>query len=428
MPVPGDALFEALDHREEAPRGLEVLDGLQDVVLGPDQLVRLSQIGDAAVPDDLPTHPRHQRIRRDSRESIGPTALQPDLELRGRFLGAPRRVYLLEPFLHDRFGLFEIPPETPLQAHERVGHIVYGIAVIPEVVLEHPVRYGLPAAVVEHDPGPDVRVDHKPAQGPQEQVQVVRRALLPAFGVGDADYTVHVLVGVGDAVHLQLQRPDKPGEPRREAHYYHVVARTDAPIRAAPVTHERARLVVERNLLAGAEALFVEDVGLELRVAEVRLFRQAQAAPLWFSTYTSPALVRGPFRMFVPSGRDPETLAQYVQDLLVARVVSRRDVPDSAAEAETPGDQVLSFCYRLDGETVSFEDSMLDGELDAFVRDARPGLEPARRHGHVVARCGKASDFPEVPRSFLHGSASHHPCSDSFSQPVYRSMLYGSGW
>src|SRR5215210_7832633 len=57
MPVPGDTLLEALDHGEEAPRGLEVLDVLQNVVLGPDQLVRLGQIGDAAVPYDLPhTH------------------------------------------------------------------------------------------------------------------------------------------------------------------------------------------------------------------------------------------------------------------------------------------------------------------------------------------------------------------------------------
>src|SRR5919112_5376659 len=428
MPVPGDTLLEALDHGEEAPRGLEVLDILQDVMLGPDQLVRLGQIGDAAIPDDLPTHPRHQRICGNTRESVGPTALQPDLELRGRLLGAPRCVYILEPFLHDRFGLFEIPPEASFEAHELVGHIAYGIAVLHEVVLEHPVRYGPLAAVVEHEHSPYVRVDHKAAQGPQEQVKIVRRALLPALGVGDADYAVYVLVGVGDAVHLQLQRPYEPGEPRREAHHYQVIARPDAPASTAPVTHERARLVVERNLLAGAEASFVEDVGFELRVAEVRIFRQAQAAPLWFSTYTSPALVRGPFRMFVPSGRDPETLAQYVQDLLVARVVSRRDVPDSAAEAETPGDQVVPSRYRLDGETVSLENRMPDGELSAFVGHSRPRLEPARRHSHVVARCGKASDFPEVPRSFLHGSASHHPCSDSFSRPVYRSMLYGSGW
>src|SRR5215210_2568286 len=275
MPVPGDTLLEALDHGEEAPRGLEVLDVLQNVVLGPDQLVRLGQIGDAAVPYDLPTHPRHQRVRGDTRESIGSAALQGDLQLGRRLLGTSRRVDLFEPFLHDRFGLFEIPPEAPLQAHELVGHIVYGIAVLLEVSREHPVRYGLIAAVVEHEHGPDVGVDHEAAQGPQEQVEVVRRALLPAFGVGDTDYAVYVLAGVGGAVHLQLQRPDEPGEPRREAHHYYVVTRTDAPVCAASVANEGVRLLVERDLHTGAEALFVEDVGLELRVAEVRLLGQA---------------------------------------------------------------------------------------------------------------------------------------------------------
>ncbi len=174
-----------------------------------------------------------------------------------------------------------------------------GIAVLLQVRFEHTVRHGLFTAVVEHEHGPDVRVDHEAAQGPQEQVQVVRRALLPALRVGDADYAFYVLVGVGDAVHLQLQRPDEPGEPRRETHHDDVVARPDAPARAASVAHEGARLVVEGDLLAGAEALLVEDVGLELGVAEVRLFRESQAGLVLPSGDTSSALIGGPFGVFV---------------------------------------------------------------------------------------------------------------------------------
>src|SRR5215218_2989733 len=143
-----------------------------------------------------------------------------------------------------------------------------------QIFLEDPVRHDLLTAVVEHEHGPHVRVDHETAQRTEEQVQVVRRALLPTLRVGDADYAVYVLVCVGDAVHLELQRPDEPGEPRGDAHHYYVVTRPDAPAWTTPIAHEGARLVVEGNLLAGTEMLLVEDIGLQLRIAEVRLFRQ----------------------------------------------------------------------------------------------------------------------------------------------------------
>ena len=227
--MPRDALLEPLDRREEAPRGFEVFDVLQDVVLGPDQLVRLCQVGDAAVPDHLPAHPRHERVRGDSGEGVGPSALEPYPELGSRLLGAPRRVDQLEPALHHGLGLFEVPPEAPLQAHVLVRHVVCRVAVLLQVSPEHTVRHGLFTTVVEHEHGPNVRVDHEATQGSQQQVQVVRCALLPTLRVGDADYAVYVLVCVGDAVHLELQRPDEPGEPRGNAHHDYVVTRPDAP-------------------------------------------------------------------------------------------------------------------------------------------------------------------------------------------------------
>src|SRR5215218_6990983 len=277
-----------------------------------------------------------------------------------------------------------------------------------QIFLEDPVRHDLLTAVVEHEHGPHVRVDHETAQRTEEQVQVVRRTLLPTLRVGDADYAVYVLVRVGDAVHLELQRPDEPGEPRGNAHQYYVVARPYAPARTAPVAHKRARLVVEGNLLAGTEMLLVEDVGLELGVAEVRLFGQVQTSIAIPSRDASSALIRGPFRIlvFAASGRNLEALAQDAQDLLVARVVSGRDVPDSTPEAEAPGQQVLPFCYGLDGEAVAFEDRVSHGKLGASVGHPRPRLEPARRYRHVVARRGEASDILEIPCSFFHSGAS----------------------
>ena len=64
---------------------------------------------------------------------------------------------------------------------------------------------------------------------------------------------------------------------------------------------------MQGDLLAGAEMLLVEDVGLELGVAEVRLFGQLQAGLVLPSRDASPALVGGPFRIFVFAafGRDP---------------------------------------------------------------------------------------------------------------------------
>src|SRR5215217_9669298 len=126
-----------------------------------------------------------------------------------------------------------------------------------QIFLEDPVRHDLLTAVVEHEHSPHVRVDHETAQRTEEQVQVVRRALLPTLRVGDANYAVYVLVCVGDAVHLELQRPDEPGEPRGNAHHYYEVSRPDAPARSPPVAHEGARLVADGDLLAETEMLFV---------------------------------------------------------------------------------------------------------------------------------------------------------------------------
>src|ERR687898_345711 len=356
LPVPGDALLEALDCREETPRGIEVLDVLQDEVLGPDQLVRLRQIGDAAVPYYLLAHPRHQRVRGDPGEGVGSSALESNLELGRRLLGAPHRVHLLQPSPHDGFGPFEIPPEAPLQAHELVRQVVYRVSVLFQVRPEHTVRHSLLSALVEHEHGPHVRVDHETAQGPKEQIQVVRCALLPALRVGNADYAVYVLVRVGDAFHLEFQRPDESGEPRSDAHHYYVVTRPNAPARSAPVAHEGAWLVVERNLLAGAELLLVEDVGLKFGVAEIRLFGQLQADHVLPSRNTPPALIGSSFRIliFATFRRDAQTLAEDAQDLLVARVIAGLDVPYCATETETPGEQILPFCYGLDGEAVAF--------------------------------------------------------------------------
>jgi hypothetical protein len=152
--------------------------------------------------------------------------------------------------------------------------------------------------------------------------------VLATLRVGDADYAVHVLVGVCDAVHLPLQRPHEPGEPRGDAHDDYVVTCPDAAARAAPVAHERARLVVRRNLSAGLEGFLFQDVGLELGVAQVGFAGQIQAHLAVPSRKSTPALVVGPFGVFFPvePGGRPVALAQHAQDLLVARVVAGLDV------------------------------------------------------------------------------------------------------
>jgi hypothetical protein len=55
---------------------------------------------------------------------------------------------------------------------------------------------------------------------------------------------------------------------------------------------------------------------------------------------------------------------------------------------------------------VAFEYRVSYGELRASVGHARPCFQPAGRHGHIVARRREASDFLEIPYSFLHSGPS----------------------
>ena len=209
-----------------------------------------------------------------------------------------------------------------------MGHVIYGIAVLFQVGAEHLVRDGLSPTVVEGEHGPHVGVDHEPAQGPQQEIEVVRRAALSALRVGDADYAVYVLVGVGDAVHLPLQRPYEPGKTGRDSQKDDVVARPDPPARAAPVAHKGAGLVVRRHLGAGPKGFLSQDVGLDLGIAEVGFAGQIQVFLAVPSRRPTLSLVVGPFEVsvLVEPGRGPVALAQDAQDLLVARVVARLDV------------------------------------------------------------------------------------------------------
>jgi hypothetical protein len=75
VPVPAHPLLEALDRPEEAAGGIQISHLLQDVALGPDELVRLGEVRRAAVAHDLPRHPSDQRVRRDPREGVRPPAL-----------------------------------------------------------------------------------------------------------------------------------------------------------------------------------------------------------------------------------------------------------------------------------------------------------------------------------------------------------------
>src|SRR3712207_881996 len=79
--VPSNELLEPLDGLQKASRRLQVPDVVEDVRLGPDELVRLGEDGGAAVLDDLLGQPADQGVRRDPRERVRPPALQGELEL-----------------------------------------------------------------------------------------------------------------------------------------------------------------------------------------------------------------------------------------------------------------------------------------------------------------------------------------------------------
>jgi hypothetical protein len=157
VPVPANELLEPLDRLQETLRRLQILDVIQNVGLGPDQLVRLGEDGPAPVLDDLLGNPADERVGRDPREGVRPPALQGYLQLREGLLGAPDGVHLGEPPAYDLLTPVEVLREAPPQAHEPVRHVLQGIAVLLHVGPEHP-AVDSPLLLVHHEHGPDVRV------------------------------------------------------------------------------------------------------------------------------------------------------------------------------------------------------------------------------------------------------------------------------
>ena len=68
--MPGGALLETLNHVEESLRRIEVSNVSQDVRFGADELIRLSQVGNATATDNLPRYPGGERIAGDAGESV----------------------------------------------------------------------------------------------------------------------------------------------------------------------------------------------------------------------------------------------------------------------------------------------------------------------------------------------------------------------
>jgi hypothetical protein len=170
----------------------------------------------------------------------------------------------------------------------------------------------------------------------------------------------------------------------------------------APVAHEGPRLVVERNRLAGPEALLVELVGRELGVAEVRLPGQHEMEVAKAPRNPARALVVRPIRLVaLATGGDRMALAQDAQNLLVARVVPRRDVLDCLPERQTPREQVLPLDDGLHGESVPLEDRVADREAQAIALYLGPRLQPPRGYRHVVAGSGQSPDLAELSYTIL---------------------------
>ena len=164
--MPRHPLLEALDHVQKGARSLHILDVLQHVRFGTDQLVGLSQIGCAAVADQLARHPSGQRVARNARKGVRAAALQGDFEM-GQIVLAPLLArHFRGPSGYLPLALCQTRLKGAVQAHKAVPDVIEGIAVRHHVLPQYFVGHGF-ATIVHRQHSADVGMGDKAGQRAQ---------------------------------------------------------------------------------------------------------------------------------------------------------------------------------------------------------------------------------------------------------------------
>ena len=127
---------------------------------------------------------------------------------------------------------------------------------------------------------------------------------------------------------------------------------------------------MERHLRARTERLFVELVRRN-EILEVRLDGQ---------------------------GEVQVAQSQRLEDSRVAHVFARFDRAQGAAERQSPGEQELTLCDRLDRETMALEDRVGQARHAIAEFDLRACGQTSRRDRDVVTRCRDAPDLLKSDR------------------------------
>ena len=168
----------------------------------------------------------------------------------------------------------------------------------------------------------------------------------------------------------RFERLDEAAAQRRRPEQDDHVARADAAAAGARIAGERAELAVQRHLCAGAKRLLVELVRGDA-VLEVRLQRQREV------------------QVSQPQG---------LQDPRVAHVFARLDRAQCPAERQSPRQQGLTLCDRLDREAMALEDRMSQARNAIAELDLRACGQAPRRDRDVVAGCRDAPDLLKSDR------------------------------
>ena len=132
--------------------------------------------------DDLGADLTGERVGRDTRERVGPAALQGDPEIRERDLFALLRVHDRQPWLDQRAHGRQVVLETSLAGEVRVWDLDRRVAVLRHEVLDRVAGYHVALGVDDQDRA-DVRVQCEAGERREQEVQVVRYVVLAALGV-----------------------------------------------------------------------------------------------------------------------------------------------------------------------------------------------------------------------------------------------------
>ena len=257
--------------------------------------------------------------------------------------------------------------KAALDTHKAVRHVVEGIVVARQVLLQRAIADRF-AAIIDRQHRADIGVNRKAGQRPQQMLLVIGLLPTAALGVGNRHYAIdarNCYIGAARG-----QGTSKTRRARGRAEHDDEVPRTDAATARTQITGKRIRPRRAGHLRARSEAAFVESIGLDM-ISEVRR--------------------RGQFEV-------NRTSAEGVEHALVADVVARRDCRDRSAKRQFPREQFVTRRQGSDGEAVPLQHCMGESKGLSAAADPVAGFQSLRGDGYIVAGQRQTSHLVKIVR------------------------------